>query len=55
MGSSSVDQDGFHVPVPDFAVPYPPPAQHILDVGQLRDHPFYSTDDLLYAFHRLRC
>lgn len=54
-GKSAVDHDGFHGPVLGYVVPGPVTVRHPFGVGQLRDRPHCSTDDLLYAFHRLRC
>ncbi|MBA4192551.1 MAG: hypothetical protein C0467_31675 [Planctomycetaceae bacterium] len=52
---SSVDHDGFPGPVPSCGVHYPAPIQHVFSVDHVRDLPFYTTHDILYVFHRLRC
>lgn len=54
-GKSAVGFDGADGPVLNCVIPGPVPDRHALAVGQLRDRPHCSTDDLLYSFHRLRC
>lgn len=54
-GKPAADHDGFHGPVPGCHVPHPAPIHPVVGVGRLRDLPFCTTHDLLYAFHRLRC
>lgn len=51
----SPDHDGFTSPVPTCGVPHAAPVQHAFGVGRLCNPPFYTTDDILYGFHRLRC
>lgn len=55
VAKSCVDHAGFDAPVADRGVSDALPAPHVPSLGQLRDLPLCSTDDLLYAFHRLRC
>ncbi|MCE9567157.1 MAG: hypothetical protein K8U57_34580 [Planctomycetes bacterium] len=52
---SSVDHDVFYNPVHACDVPHPAPIQHVFGVGHLRELPFWTTHDILYVFHRLRC
>ena len=51
----SLDHDGFTGPAHTCGVPYSAPIQHAFGVGRLRYPPFYTTDDILFGFHRLRC
>lgn len=51
----SLDHDGFTGPAHTCGVPYSAPVQHAFGVGRLRNPPFYTTDDILFGFHRLRC
>lgn len=53
VAKSCVDHAGFDAPVGGVSNAIPAP--HVLSFSQLRDLPLCSTDDLLYAFHRLRC
>lgn len=50
-----LDHDGFTGPVHACGVSYSAPVQHVFGVGHLGNLPFYTTDDFLYGFHRLRC
>ncbi|MBA4066897.1 MAG: hypothetical protein C0501_24965 [Isosphaera sp.] len=52
---SSLDHDGFTGPVHTCGVRYSAPVQHAFGVGHLGNSPFYTTDDILFGFHRLRC
>lgn len=50
-----LDHDGFTCPGNTCGVPYSAPVQHDFGVRHLWNRPFYTTDDILYGFHRLRC
>lgn len=52
---SSLEHDGFTGPVHACGVPYSAPVQRAFGVGHRCNPPFYTTDDILYGFHRLRC
>lgn len=53
--NSSLDHDGFTGPVHTCGVSHAAPVQHAFGVGHLWNPSFYTTDDILYGFHRLRC
>ena len=53
--NSSLDYDGYTESVHTCGVLYSAPVQHVFGLGHLCNSPFYTTDDILYGFHRLRC
>ena len=53
--NTSLEYDEFTGPIHTCGVPHATPVQHAFGVGRLCNPPFYTTDDILYGFHRLRC
>lgn len=52
---SCVQYDDFLGAVHPFDVPYPVQTPHVFGFEHIRNLPFWTTHDLLYVFHRLRC
>lgn len=55
VAKSGVDHAGLDATLAGWNSPHLLPVPQVFGLGQLRDFPLCSTDDLLYVFHRLRC